>query len=471
MKKSTAAVMSIALLAISSVAVYGIFYINSETSVRPTQQVQVSNYSAEIDNLKPQISSLSNNITSLGTVKGDISDIKGKLSDLETKITQAQQEATASQKPVMILDGSSYFQGDVIHITAAGLDPQTTVTMQIVDSSGFVVMHRDTTSDSSGKISFDFPLSFTTSSGNHTVRIISGQKTVSQPITILSTTITYSSVNQFTAQTSKGVYQAGDIFEFYGVGVPNTTVSSTLTSPTGRVLMFNTTVQSDGTYDVFYTDSQPFETGTWYIALKNQGLERTVYFSVSPNPSLSPYLFTAHAFSNIYQVGNLIGVTGVAPPFTDVNAVLTSPSGLTYSATTTASSSGSYIVSFATTYGYEVGNWHVTLTNQGQTRQVSIFLESVILSSGSDTFTAQTDKTIYVKGDQVKISGTAQSFSSISSVLASPSGYTYNGAAKANVDGSYNITYLTSPSFESGNWHVTLHNGALSQVISIYLGS
>ncbi len=469
MKKSTAAVLSIALLAIASASIYGILAINAGIPVKPTQEIQVSNYSAAIDTLKPQISSLSNNITSLGTVKSDITDIKGKLSDLETKINQAQQQASASQKPVMILDGSSYFQGDVIHVTAAGLDPQTTVTMQIVDNLGLVVMHRDTTSDSAGKVSFDFPLSFTISAGDHDVRIIEGQKTVSQPITILSSGVTYSSVYQFTAQSSKGAYQAGDIFEFYGIGVPGTTVSNVLTSPTGRTLIFNTTVQTDGTYDVFYTDSQPFETGTWYITLKNQGIERVVYFTVTPNPSLPPYLFTAHAFSNVYQVGNLIGVSGVAQPYTDVNAVLTSPSGLTYPATVSTTSSGSYMVSFSTTYGYEVGNWHITLTNQGQTRQVTIFLESTILSSGSDTFTAQTDKTIYVKGDQIKISGSAQSFSDISSVLTSPSGLTYNGVARSNFDGSYNINYLTSASFETGNWHITLHNGALTQVVSIYL--
>jgi len=38
-----------------------------------------------------------------------------------------------------------------------------------------------------------------------------------------------------------------------------------------------------------------------------------------------------------------------------------------------------------------------------------------------------------------------------------------------NFDGSYNITYLTSSSFETGNWHITLHSGALTQVLSIFL--
>ncbi len=469
MKKSVTAAITVSLIAIASVAAYGAYNINSGILVKPNQEVQVSNYSAEIDTLKPQISSLSNNITSLGTVKSDISDIKGKLSDLETKINQAQQEALSPQKPVMILDRSSYFQGDTIHITAAGLDSQTTVTMQILDNTGFVVMHRDTSSDSSGKMSFDFPLSLTVAPGNYTIRIIAGQTTVSQPITILSSGTTYSSLYQFTAHTDKGVYLAGDIIEVSGVGVPNTSITGIITSPSGRTIMSHTTVQPDGTYNLLYADSSPFETGNWFITLTNQGFQRVVYFTVMPNPPVTLYSFTAHAGSNIYLIGNLIGVTGTAQPTTVVDAVLTSPSGLTYEDRTSASSSGSYVVTFPTSQGYETGNWFITLTNQGQSRQVSIFLESSSSSSGSDTFTAQTDKTIYVKGDRIQISGTAQSFTNVSSVLTSPSGVKYNGAAMTNFDGTYNITYLTSSSFETGNWYITLHNGALTQVLSIFL--
>ena len=467
MQKSIAAALTISLIAIASVAAYGAYSINSGIFVKPTQEVQVSNYSAEIDTLKPQISSLNNNITSLGNVKSDISDIKGKLSDLETKINQAQQEAIASQKPVMILDRSSYYQGDTIHISAAGLDAQTTVTMQIIDSTGFAIQHRDTSSDSSGKMTFDFPLSLTVAPGTYTVRIIEGQTTISQPISILSSGITYSSLYQFTAHTDKGVYLAGDIIGVSGVGAPNTSVTGTITSPSGRTLMSHTTVQTDGTYTLLYADSSPFETGNWYITLSNQGFQRVVYFSVVANPPIS-YAFTAQAGSNIYMVGNLIGVTGSAQPSTVVDAVLTSPSGLTFEDRTTSSSSGSYVVTFSTSQGYETGNWFITLTNQGQSRQVSIFLESSS-SASSGTFTAQTDKTIYVKGDQIQISGTAQTFTNVSSQLTSPSGVRYNGAAMTNFDGSYNITYLTSSSFETGNWHVTLHSGALTQVLSIFL--
>jgi hypothetical protein len=90
-------------------------------------------------------------------------------------------------------------------------------------------------------------------------------------------------------------------------------------------------------------------------------------------------------------------------------------------------------------------------------------------SSNSNPFVVQTDKTIYRKGDQIKISGDAEPFTNVSSVMTSPSGAKYNGATVTNFDGSYNITYLTSPSFESGNWYITLHNGVLTHVVSIFL--
>jgi len=467
MQKSIAAALAISLIAIASVAAYGAYTISSGVFVKPTQEVQVSNYSAEIDTLKPQISSLNNNITSLGNVKSDISDIKGKLSDLETKINQAQQEAIASQKPVMILDRSSYYQGDTIHISAAGLDAQTTVTMQIIDSTGFPIQHRDTSSDSSGKMTFDFPLSLTVAPGTYTVRIIEGQTTISQPISILSSGITYSSLYQFTAHTDKGVYLAGDIIGVSGVGAPNTSVTGTITSPSGRTLMSHTTVQTDGTYTLLYADSSPFETGNWYITLTNQGFQRVVYFSVVANPPIS-YAFTAQAGSNIYMVGNLIGVTGSAQPSTVVDAVLTSPSGLTFEDRTTSSSSGSYVVTFSTSQGYETGNWFITLTNQGQSRQVSIFLESSS-SASSGTFTAQTDKTIYVKGDQIQISGIGKPYTAVHAIMTSPSGKTYDTAVSTGLDGSYTMTYSTSSAYETGNWYITLTNQFMAKVISIFL--
>ena len=474
MKKSSAAILSISLLAIASVAAYGVFTINSAiTPAKPAQEVQVTNYSAEIDTLKPQISSLSNNITSLGTVKTDISDIKGKLSDLETKINQAQQDATTPQKPVMVLDKYSYYQGDTIHITASGLDPQKVVQIQLINNYGFAVIQKNASADYAGMASSDMQISDAMTPGNFQVRLLTASQTVSIPITIMSLnysgSVTLSGLSYlFTAHTDKTIYQTNDIIKVSGIGAPNTSVTGVLTSPSGRTILSNTTIQPDGTFDLFYADSQPFETGNWHVTLHNQGLDRVLYLSIT---SSSLNALTAESSKSIYQAGDLIWITGAGVPYSSVDAVLTSPSGIAYDTTVTTSSSGSYIVSFATSSGYETGNWYVTLTNQGQSRQVSIFLESSSSSSDSNAFTAQTDKTIYNKGDQIKISGSGKPYTAVRAIMTSPSGKTYDAAVSTGLTGSYGITYSTLPTYETGNWYITLTNQFMSHVVSIYLQS
>ena len=476
MKTIGTVAIGIVVLVLSTATIFTIYNVNPSIQNRP-EQAQVSNYSAEIDTLKPQInsiknniSSLSNNMSSLDSVKSDISDINGKLSALETKISQTQKTTTSTQ-PVMVVDRYPYSRGDIIHITSAGLDPKTTAYVQIVDSSGIVIMQRSTLTDFAGKVSFDFPLSFTIAPGNYEVRIVEGQKTSSQPITVTGfpLSVTLSRISYlFTAQTDKTVYHPADIIEVLGVGSPNTNVEGILTSPSGTTLTSDTTVQPDGSYSLFYTDSKPFESGSWSVNIQNQGLSRIVYLTVSGNPSSSVYPFTAQSSKSVYQAGDLILVSGIGKPFTSVSSVLTSPSGLTFDAATTTDSDGTYLLSYDTASWYEKGNWIVSLSNQGQSRQVSIFI-GLASPSSSNTFTAQTDKTIFKKGDLIQISGTAKPFTNIGSIITSPSGAKYYGAAMANFDGSYNIDYSTSLSFETGNWHITLNNGGVTDVISIFV--
>ncbi|HXU95274.1 MAG TPA: hypothetical protein VFP45_02445 [Candidatus Nitrosotalea sp.] len=467
------AAISISLLVIASAAAYGAFTFDSVMTAKTNQQVQVTNYSAEIDTLKPQINSLSNNMTSLGTVKSDITDIKGKLTDLETKLSQAQQDALASQKPAMTLDRSSYFQGDTIHITAIGVDQQQIVQIQLVDVSGNVIAQKVTSSDYNGIVMYDMPLSSTQIPGNFQVKLIAGEQVVSIPITIMissySGSVTLSGLSYlFTAQTDKTIYQAGDVIEVSGVGIHDTGVTGVLTSPSGRTMTSHTTVQSDGTYELFYADSQPFETGNWSVAVHNQGLERIIHVSIVDNSN--QVTFTASPSKTIYQVGDMIWVAGIGKPYSTVITKFTSPSGSTYTTSSSTGSNGYYVSSYSTLPTFETGIWHITLNNQGQVKQISVFVESSTSSSGgSSTFTAQTDKTVYKKGDQIFISGSGKPYTAVHAILISPSGKTYDTAVSAGLDGSYSITYPTSSTYETGNWYISLTNQFMAQVVSIFL--
>ena len=467
MKKYATAGIVILALVIGSATVYGLFNLNSTIMGKTDQS---ANYTSALNSLKPQINSLSNNVSYLSSLKTDVSDIKGKISDLETKISQAQQVASQSARPVIILDRSVYLQGDTIFIIAVGLDPQKSAQVQLLDNNGYVVTQARTSSDSAGRLTDNLSISSSIIPGNYQVKIISGQLEAWQQIEIVersySGSVILSGPYLFNAQTDQAVYLSSDVIEVFGTGKPYTNVSGVLTSPSGMKFTSNTTVQPDGSFAMFFTDSRPLEQGSWHVTINNQGGTKTLYVYVQSGNSSNVYPFTTQSDFFIYQAGDQIRVSGIAQPYTTVSASLTSPSGHMYIVSTTASFDGSYQLFFSTSQLYEIGYWNVNLTNQGQSRGFSIYITS---TSSPHSFTAQTDKTIYKKGDQIQISGAGQSYTTVKATLRSPSGTTYNTAVTANLDGSYFISFPTSSSFETGNWYIEITNSAITKVVSIFL--
>ncbi len=469
MKKYAMTGILILALIIGSATVYGLFNLNSIMG----KSVQSSSDISSLNSLKPQISSLSNNVSSLGSLKADVSDIKGKLSDLETKIDQAQQAASQSSAPLVILDKSVYLQGDTIFIVAVGLDPLKSARVQLLDNNGYVVTQTQTSSNSAGRLTYNLSLSSTISPGNYQVKVISGQLSAWQQIVIVqkyySGSVILSGPYLFNAQTNRASYISNDIIEVFGTGKPYTSVYGILTSPSGMKFTANTSVQPDGTYTMYFTSSQPFEPGSWYATVNNQGGTKTLYLSVQADRSTSVYPFTTQSDFVIYQLGDQIRVSGIAQPYTVVSASMSSPSGKIYISSTTASSDGTYQIYFSTSQFYETGYWNINLNNEGQSRGFSIYMTD---ASSPHAFTAQTDKTIYKKGDQIQISGmAAKSYTTVKATLRSPSGTTYNTAVSSNLDGSYAISFPTSSSFETGNWYIEITNSATAKVISIFLES
>src|SRR5689334_8639364 len=137
MKKAVGITIGLLAFVIAGAAVYGIFSLNETIQAKPNQ-VQVSNYSAEIGSLQPQINSINNNMSSLSTLKGDITDIRGKLTDLESQLNQAQQ-TSASVTPAILSGKPAYFPGDTLSVVAVGFGSQAAVQIQLVDKNGYVV--------------------------------------------------------------------------------------------------------------------------------------------------------------------------------------------------------------------------------------------------------------------------------------------------------------------------------------------
>src|SRR5574340_90769 len=378
--------LGVLTLLATSAAVYGILTINTQIQAKP-EQVKIPDYTAELDSLKSQvdsinsqIGSMSSSLTTLDILKNNIADINGKLTDLQTKESTVQQPAPTST-PVtplaLVLDKSSYLQTDAIKITAIGANPQKTVDVELLDGTGFVVMHKTTWSDSSGKVSYQMQLTTALPPGDYQIQIISDKQTSTQPLTITaaSTTTSTTSTNAFTAQTDKSAYNTGDFIQVLGTGQAGTSITGVLTSPTGKTYSTATTIQSDGSYVMFFSPLQPYEIGNWSITVTNLGQTKSLSIYVgSGSSSTGSYPCTAQTDKNIYHKGDLVQVSGTGQPNTSISGVITSPSGQTHTTTTTTNSDGTYSLFFSIAQSYETGNWAVSVTNLSQSKTLSIYI-------------------------------------------------------------------------------------------------
>ncbi len=383
--------LGVLTLLATSAAVYGILTINTQIQAKP-EQVKIPDYTVELDSLKSQvdsinsqIGSMSSTLTALDTLKSNIADINGKLTDLESKSNTTQQPVSSSTPTTslaIVLDKSSYLQTDAIQITAIGVNPQKTVDVELLDNTGFVVLHKTTWSDSTGKVSYTMQLSSALPVGNYQVQVISDQQSSTQSLSIVApvpttTTTTTTSSNVFTAQTDKTVYNNGDFIQVLGAGQAGTSITGVLTSPTGKTYSTATTIQSDGSYVMFFSPSQPYEIGNWSITVTNLGLTKSLSIYVgSGSSSTNSYTFTAQTDKGIYNRGDLIQVSGTGQPSTTVSGVFTSQSGQTHTVTTTANSDGTYALFFSISQSDETGNWVVSVTNLSQSKTLSIYVQS-----------------------------------------------------------------------------------------------
>ena len=380
--------LGILTLLVTSGAVYGILTINTQIQAKPEQQLKIPDYTAELDSLKSQVDSIntqvgsmSNTLATLDTLKSNVADMNGKLTDLESKTTSVSQPVSSTQTTslAVVLDKSSYLQTDTIQITAVGANPQKTVQIELLDNTGFVVLHKTIWSDSSGKVSYQMQLSTALPVGSYQVQVISDQQTGSQTISIVAastSTTTTTGSGSFTAQTDKSVYNNGDFIQVLGAGQAGTSITGVLTSPSGKTFSTATTIQSDGSFVMFFSPTQPYEVGNWSISVTNLGQTKTLTIYVGTGTSTGSTTLTAQTDNSIYHKGGNIQVSGTGQPNTSISATLTSPSGVTHPQTITVNSDGTYSMIFPTSTSYETGTWSVIVTNNSQTKTLTFYLET-----------------------------------------------------------------------------------------------
>ncbi|MDE1830320.1 MAG: hypothetical protein KGI25_08355 [Thaumarchaeota archaeon] len=272
----------------------------------------------------------------------------------------------------------------------------------------------------------------------------------------------------------KSTYLPGETVHISGIGADPLKVVQVQLLDSNSFVLEGQTTWADASGSILYglqlpSSILPGEYQIKIISDQTTALQSITVGSV-PNTTGS-YIFTAQTDKGIYQGGDIIAVSGMAVPNSSVTAVLQSPSGTTFSSGTTSNSDGSYTLTFATSQSYEAGTWIITVSNLSQSKVITIYVQSAGVQSGSNTFTAETDKTSYQLGDMIRVTGTGQPSSTVTAVLTSPSQATYSSSTTVNSDGTYIILFSTSTSYEAGNWNVYVSNLGQSKTIYFTLGT
>ena len=375
--------LGVLTLLIASGAVYGILTLN--TQIQAKQETTIPDYSNELSSLKSQINSMNlqidsmnsrlgsmnNSLSTLDSMKNSMIDVSAKLLELEKNSNQASSSVSSYSQLSVLLDKSVYLQGDTIKVAAIGATPQKVIQVELIDSSGNIITSSQTYADSAGKVSYNIPISSSQISGNYQVKLVSDQQTSSTPIIIQSSTSSTSGSSTFTAHTDKATYYANDLVQVSGTAQPNTVVTGVFTSASGHTATSGTTANGDGSFTIIFDILPSYETGTWTITLTNVAQTKSLSISVLPGSSST---FTAQSTQSTYSRSATIEVTGTGQPNTVVSGVLAG-TGYQYGASSTVQSDGTYSVFFPTTSAYPTGTWTITMSNSGQSKTLTIYIQ------------------------------------------------------------------------------------------------
>lgn len=285
LKEYTSVSIGVVTLLVAAFAAYGITNMNTEIQATKPDPVQMPDYSDELNSLTSQVRSIKSDLTVLNSMKSDISQIQQKLVDLEKKEAVIQQVTQQPVQQIMTLnlDRTTYLPGDTIRITGNGIESQTIANVEILDSDGFILVNKEVWADSVGKVLYQLKLSDAMLPGIYQIKLVSGTRTATEQIRIDQSSGSANSIpiDQyiFSVDTNKSAYHKGEIIEVSGTGKPNTSVTATLTSPSGKTFTTSSTTQNNGTFLIFFSTASDSEGGKWYITANH--VSKTIAVSIT----------------------------------------------------------------------------------------------------------------------------------------------------------------------------------------------
>ena len=346
-----------------------------------------------------------------GSVNFVLKDLQGNQKSFATNIKPQSKDHQTSQAsiPLTLNVDPIYHQGDT-KIISGTADPESTVTITLLDSKGNPITTSTADTDKDGKYSMTDVVPIDRDLGKYTVTASDGKTQVTKQYNIVTT-------HNISVTPAATRYEPGQTISINGTSISNQLVHFIIKDPTNhQIYAQDANVTSNGTVSMSYKIADSAIKGT-YAADITQGTDLVVvFFGVGEDPS-PPITATLDKLSYQNTDKPVVSVTG--PSSSTINLIIVDPSDKQkFADIINLGSDGQASYSFNLT-SYTPGIYSAVVSHAEEKVEKSF---AVGLSTSTGKITLNTVKSSYLPGDNIIIIGTANANSLLQITLTDPNG-------------------------------------------------
>ena len=346
-----------------------------------------------------------------GSVNFVLKDSQGNQKSFSTNIKPQSKGHLVSQVsvPLTLNVDPIYHQGDTKTISGTA-DPESTVTITLLDSKGNPITTSTADTDKDGKYSMTEVVPIDRDLGKYTITASDGKTQVTKQYSIVTT-------HNISVTPSATRYEPGQTVSINGTSISNQLVHFVIKDPTGHLIYAqDANVTSNGTVSMSYKIEDSAIKGT-YAADITQGTDLVVaFFGVGEAPS-PPITATLDKLSYQNTDKPVVSVTG--PSSSTINLIIVDPSDKQkFADIINLGSDGQASYSFNLT-SYTPGIYSAVVSHAEEKVEKSF---AVGLSTSTGAITLSTVKDSYLPGDNIIIIGSANANSLLQITLTDPNG-------------------------------------------------
>ncbi len=346
-----------------------------------------------------------------GSVNFVLKDLQGNQKSFSTNIKSQSNNHQASQVSIpLTLDVDPiYHQGDT-KIISGTADPQSTVTITLLDSKGNPITTTTAETDKDGKYSITDVVPIDRDLGKYTVTASDGKTQVTKQYSIVTT-------HNISVTPSATKYEPGQTVSMNGTSISNQLVHFIIKDPTNQqVYAQDANVTSYGTVSISYKIADSAIKGTYSVDI-TQGTDHVIVFFGVGQDVEQPITVTLDKLSYQNTDKPVVSVTG--PSSSTLNLIIVDPSDKQkFADIINLGSNGQASYSFNLT-SYTSGIYSAVVSHAEEKVEKSF---AVGLSTSTGAIALNTVKDSYLPGDNIIIIGTANANSLLQITLTDPNG-------------------------------------------------